>query len=103
MSEDNKKTESYELLPGDSKGSIREKLKRMREVDVRTVDRSTLVDIKDVKIDTSLPEKERLVDFIRQIKNPYCYLDNGIVVKVRFEGNKSLEDCLKHYIRTVER
>lgn len=47
MSEDNKKSESYELLPEDSKESIREKLKRMGEVDVRTVDRSTLVDIKD--------------------------------------------------------
>ncbi|MCD7943910.1 MAG: hypothetical protein LUH43_03340 [Clostridia bacterium] len=86
------KEEAAELL---------ERLEEMKRVDVRTVDVSTLVDIADVKIDTSLPPLERVLDFIRQIKNPYCYLDGGIVVKVSFAGRRSMEDSLCHYIRTV--
>lgn len=86
------KEEARELL---------KKLEEMKNVDVRTVDKSTLVDINTVEIDTSLPPTERIIDYIRQIKNPYCYLDHGMVVKVSFAGKRSMEEALRHYIRTV--
>lgn len=76
-------------------------LEEMKNVDVRTVDKDSLVDISTVEIDTSLPPVERIVDYIRQIKNPYCYLDNGMVVKVSFAGKRSMEKALRHYIRTI--
>lgn len=72
-----------------------EKIEAMRNVDIRTVDKSILVDIADVEIDTSLPDRERMLDFIRQVKNPYCYLDHGTVVKISFSGSQRMEDCLK--------
>ncbi|NCB93780.1 MAG: hypothetical protein EOM40_14665 [Clostridia bacterium] len=74
-------------------------MKEMQEVDIRTVDRSQLVDIKDVTVDQSLPERERLADYIRQIKNPYCYISNGVVVKVTFSGKTTLEECLARYCK----
>ncbi len=77
-------------------------LEALRNVDVRTVDKSTLVDIADVEIDMALPDRERIRDFIRQIKNPYCYLDHGIVVKVSFAGKRSMEESIVHYINTME-
>ena len=43
----------------------------MREK-THTIDRDDLVDISTVKIDQSLPRDERIADYIRQIKNPYC-------------------------------
>ena len=42
-----------------------EQLKAMQAVDVRTVDRSTLRDIRDVKVNTDLPKQERILDFMR--------------------------------------
>jgi hypothetical protein len=54
----------------------------MRNVDIRTVDPSTLVDILEVKVDPSMPQPERTVDFIRQIKNPYCFRCGKIIVKI---------------------
>ena len=73
----------------------REELKAMSEMDVRSIDREKLIDIKTVNIKTELPDKERMSDFIEQIGNPYCYLCNGMVIKTRFAGKQSLEDCLK--------
>ena len=58
-----------------------ENLKALAAVDVRTVDRNTLVDIESVKIDKSLSDRERVLDYLKQIKNPYCYLYRGTVVK----------------------
>ena len=43
------------------------------DMDIRAVDPAALVDIRDVKVNTALPKRERILDFIRQIGNPYCY------------------------------
>lgn len=72
-----------------------EELREMSEVDIRTVDRSTLVDAETVKINTELPIEERIADYIAQIKNPYCYLYKGMAIKISFSGKRKLEDCMK--------
>lgn len=77
---------------------ILENLKQMSEVDVRTVDKDTLVDVGDVLIRTDLPKEERMMDYIRKIKNPYCYLSNGMIVKISFAGKDTLEQCLSRCI-----
>ena len=48
-----------------------EELKAMQEVDVRTVNRESLRDIRDVEINAGLPKEERILVFFRQIGNPY--------------------------------
>lgn len=73
----------------------REELQKMSEVDIRTVNPDELVDITDVKINSDLPKEERIKDYIRQIKNPYCYRCHGVTVKISFAGKKKLEDCIR--------
>jgi len=77
-------------------------LNAMREVDIRTVDPDTLVDIRDVKVNAALPKRERIFDFIRQVKNPYCYKCGKMVVKVSFaETEATLEDKLESYLLSL--
>ena len=74
-------------------------LESMRDVDVRTVDPSTLRDIRDVHINTALPKQQRMLDFLRQIGNPYCYRHGEYTVKISFaETDATLEDRLLSYI-----
>lgn len=73
-----------------------EELKKLKEVDVRTVDKESLVDINTVKIDPNLPLLERTIDYIKQVKNPYCYRNKDVVVKVSFLGERSINDCIKN-------
>ena len=80
-----------------------EELQEMAAVDIRTVDRSTLVELDDVEIHEELPQAERIVDYIKQIKNPYCYKSHGVVVKISFAGENRLEDTLKKCARTHRR
>ena len=73
----------------------------MRKADPDHIDRDALVDIRDVKVNTALPKRERALDFIRQIKNPYCYRHGKYVVKVAFSDTEvSLEERLAGYIRS---
>ena len=78
-----------------------EKMNEMQSVDIRTVDPAELRDIRDVKVNAALPKRERILDFIRQIKNPYCYRHGKYVVKVSFtDTDVTLEDRMLSYIRS---
>lgn len=75
---------------------------KMKSVDPRTVARDTLVQRGSVRLDPNAPREERLREFIRQIKNPYCYLDGKTVVKISFStSDTTMEDCLAHYLRDL--
>jgi len=79
-----------------------DKLNEMKNVDLRTVDRSTLVQRKDVRLKSKGSKQERIADYIRQIKNPYCYLDGKTVVKISFaDTDRTIEDCFHTYFRGV--
>lgn len=77
-------------------------LEDMKKVDIRTVDRDSLVDINEVQIDDSLPPKERAAEFLRQIKNPYCFRVGKVVVKnVYSDDGVSLQERFEQFARTL--
>lgn len=77
-------------------------LEKMSKMDVRTVDPETLVDIRDVKINTELPKEERIIDYIGQIKNPYLFRHGKIVVKLSFpDTRETFEDRFESYLRSL--
>lgn len=68
---------------------------KLKNVDVRTVDISTLTDIGKIKINRELPKADRLCAFVREVKNPFCFICNGMVVKISYsDTNESLENKL---------
>lgn len=80
-----------------------EYLKELQEVDIHTVELEALIDIKDIKIDTSLTKEERIKDFIRQIKNPYCFRCGDLIIKVRnIDALEKFEEKLKSYVEFFE-
>lgn len=73
-----------------------------RKIDIRNTDRTLLKDIRDVVIDTSLPCKDRIKSYIDQIGNPYCYVDNGVVVALGYADTQvSLQERLKSYVSSL--
>ncbi len=78
-------------------------LKKMKNVDIKTVDLESLRDIRDVKIDPDQPREERIKSFLDQIGNPYLFRCNGHVVRVKFaETDRTLEDCLQDYFNSLQ-
>ena len=58
-----------------------------------------LIDINDISVDKDLPKPERIKEYIRQIKNPYCFKCGNFVVKARYQNaGLSIEDCLQSII-----
>ena len=54
-------------------------------------------------IDTSKPCKDRIKGYIEQIGNPYCYLDNGVVVEIGYANTGvSLQEQLVAYASSID-
>ena len=75
----------------------------MKKVDIRTVELNILGDLDKIDVDKSLTKEERLLDFITKIKNPFCFICNGMVVKTSYSNTKdSLEDKLVQLCLSME-
>ena len=57
-----------------------EQIHQMKNRDIRTMEQSELEE---------LPQEEKLKNLLDKVGNPYCYLDNGIIVKLNFAPRES--------------
>ncbi|MEY8484603.1 DUF6870 family protein [Lachnospiraceae bacterium 48-21] len=79
-----------------------QKLRNMEDIDICSVSKESLVDINNVKIDRDKKKQERIIDFLRQIKNPYCFVCNGIIVKANYNSNEeTLQEKLERYFLSL--
>lgn len=79
-------------------------LEAMSQMNIEDVDPESLVDIQEVKIDTSLPAPARMLNYLEQIKNPYCFKCGKTPVKIKFsENGGDLAEKLKSYFISLKR
>ena len=56
--------------------------------------RESLVEIRDVKLDSSMEQADRVRSFIQQVKNPYRFKVGDVVVNVAYtNGGATLNEC----------
>ena len=67
---------------------------QMKNRDIRTIEQSELQELPQDAVEHGLPQEERLKNLLDKIRNPYCYLDNGIIVKLNFapRGSSTLSE-----------
>ena len=76
-------------------------LEQMKNVDIRTVDPDTVVDARDINIDTNLPVHERIADYAYQSGNPYLIKVGKILVKLSYSNTATTaNDCFERYMKT---
>jgi hypothetical protein len=74
----------------------------MKNVDIRTVDPESLVDVSEISINDELSIEERVAEFVRQVKNPYCFRVGSVVVKnVYSNDDVSLKDRFEQFAGTL--
>lgn len=73
-------------------------LAEMKAVDITQTSVNTLIDIGSVEIDVSMPISQRMMHYLNQIKNPYCFLCEGIPIKIEFaNAGSQLDEKLRSY------
>ena len=81
----------------------KEQLQQMKGVDITQANRSTLVDIRNIHIDSSLPAAKKMQSYLEQIVNPYCFLCGDTPVRIRFASEgKTLKQSLCDYFLSLK-
>ena len=77
-------------------------VEEMKAVDILTVDPETLVDVTTIIIDENLSKEERVKEYLRQVKNPYCFKVGDVVVKCSYSNDGvTLKDRFEQLVRTL--
>lgn len=74
-----------------------EELARLKEIDIRTVNRDELIDITKLPKDkTECGDKEtQMKKFIKNVRNPYCFAVGDMIVKSSFSEGASLKQRIQ--------
>jgi hypothetical protein len=80
-----------------------QKLLELSQIDIDRIDKSSLVDIDSININKKLSHEEKILSYIMQTGNPYCFMSGGISVRMRFmsEG-KSLSNSLINFFSQLK-
>ena len=66
-------------------------------------DRNALVDARDIRIDSSLSQEERIRSFVRQVKDPYCFRVGDVIVQVSYmECDRTLNDRFSEMLSILQ-
>lgn len=72
----------------------RSELTKCREASITSCDLSSLVDLRDITIDTTQTVRERIDSFLEQVRNPYLFKVDDVVIKVNYGQDRPFSDAL---------
>ena len=79
-------------------------LEQMKNIDLMTVDRNTLIDANEVNVDIDLPKHERMKLVAKQMGNSlYCFKAGNIVVRVKHstKTTANVDDRVRGWLQTM--
>ena len=80
------------------------KIEKYKNIDLSEINPDDIPDIKEIKIDKRKSSKDRILDFLNTVENPYVFKINGKLVQIKFsDTNKTAEDCLTNVLKNLYR
>lgn len=79
------------------------KLNKYKKLNLEDIDKNKLIDISEIKITRKKSSKQRILDFLNEIDNPYFFKVNGRIVQIAFNDDSSLSanDCLYGVLKDI--
>jgi predicted small secreted protein len=63
---------------------------------MRLLNNTALVDISTIMVKQDLPKSEKIVEYVRQVKDPFRYISGRFTITAKFPDNApSIEECLQ--------
>lgn len=79
-----------------------EEYRRFLDTDFDDVNNKDMKDIRDIRIDRTLPQEKRAKQYLRQVGNPYLVRVGDVKVKIRFANQGvSFEDAFEDMLMNM--
>mgnify|MGYP007069907678 CR=1 FL=1 len=71
-----------------------EKINELKKIDIRSLERENLVDIRNIKIDDNMNASDKVKSFLAQVNNPFVQRIGDYIVVVGYNdnSNETIED-----------
>lgn len=81
---------------------LENKIKRCKKISINEVDIEELDELSEIKVSKKKKGNERILEFIKNISNPYMFKVKDKIVKVEFTNNGvSAEDSITNIISSI--
>ncbi len=81
---------------------LEQKLERCKNICIDEVDKNEIEDISKININKRKSSKDRILDFLNSVSNPYIFKVNGKLVKIEFSNNtRTAESCITNVIKSI--
>lgn len=78
-------------------------LEDMSKQSIETINRNDLVDVSAIHINKDLPPEQKLLSFMEQIKNPYCFQYEGTAIRLCFsDDGPKLGEVLENFFISLK-
>ena len=75
-------------------------IEEMKQLSIKECDKEQLVDLSRIEIDGEKSKQERILDYLRQVKNPYYFKVGDVAVRLAFdEGGRSFQQCMEELVQ----
>lgn len=75
-------------------------IENMKKISIKECDKEQLTDLSSIEIDREKSKQERMLDYLRQVKNPYYFRVGDVAVRLVFdEGGRSFQQCMEELVQ----
>lgn len=77
-------------------------LDQMKQIDIRNVDKNTLIDLADITIDGNSSAKDRVLKYMEDVFNPYFIRIGDYAVKFTYAvSGETMEERMMAYVEAL--
>lgn len=75
-------------------------IENMKQISIKECDKEQLTDLSSIEIDREKSKQERMMDYLRQVKNPYYFRVGDVAVRLVFDdGGRSFQQCMEELVQ----
>ena len=84
---------------------IIKRLNKYKNMEMNEVNKDKIKDINEIKITRKKSSKQRILDFLNEVENPYFFKVDGKIVQIAFNDDSvlSADDCLYNVLKDIYR
>lgn len=84
---------------------IIKRLNKYKNMEMNEINKDKIKDINEIKITRKKSSKQRILDFLNEVENPYFFKVDGKIVQIAFNDDSDLsaDDCLYNVLKDIYR
>ncbi len=83
----------------DEYAKLKIKLQLGKNSNLNYIQEKDIDNIEEINVDINMPKKDRMIGFLKKIKNPYVFMVDGLKVKFEYsDKGLNINQCIENLI-----